>query len=90
MQFHYIKTSQYFPDHLAEILALIKHFYLSISHCEEDGTQNYLVFQPMYRYFKRVIGVGTGNYIYFWKSEGLSYEDITAPTMSDYKLITHN
>ena len=44
----------------------------------------------MYRYFKRVIGVGTGNYIYFWKSEGLSDEDITAPTMSDYKVITHN
>ena len=75
---------------LIEKLPEIKHFYLSISHCEEDGTQNYLVFQPMYRYFKRVIGVGTGNYIYFWKSEGLSYEDITAPTMSDYKLITHN
>ena len=28
----------------------------------------------MYRYFKRVAGVGTGNYIYFWKSKGLSDE----------------
>ena len=44
------------------------------SHFEEDGTQNDLVFQPMYRYFKRVAGVGTGNYIYFWKSKGLSDE----------------
>ena len=35
------------------------------SHFEEDGTQKYLVFQPMYRYFKRVAGVGSGNYIYF-------------------------
>ena len=35
------------------------------SHFEEDGTQNYLVFQPMYRYFKRVSDVGAGNYIYF-------------------------
>ena len=35
------------------------------SHFEEDGRQNYLVFQPMYRYFKMVSGVGTGNYIYF-------------------------
>ena len=35
------------------------------SHFEEDGTQNYLVFQPMHRYFKRVAGVGSGNYIYF-------------------------
>ena len=24
------------------------------SHFEEDGTQNYLVSQPMYRYFKRM------------------------------------
>ena len=39
----------------------------------------------MYRYCKRVVGVGTGNYIYFWKSKGLSGENITAPTISDYK-----
>ena len=36
----------------------------------------------MYRYFKRVVGVGAGNYIYFWKSKGLSDENIT----SDYSL----
>ena len=40
----------------------------------------------MYRYFKRVVGVGTGNYTYFWKSEGLSDEYITDPTTSDYSL----
>ena len=40
----------------------------------------------MYRYFKRVSGVGSGNYIYFWKSKGLSDENITAPTTSDYSL----
>ena len=32
----------------------------------EGGTQNYLVFQPMCRYFKRAVGVGNGNYIYYW------------------------
>ena len=36
--------------------------------------------------FKRVLGVVTGNYIRFWKSKGLSDENITAPTTSDYKL----
>ena len=40
----------------------------------------------MYRYFKRVAGFGTGNYIYFWKSRGFSDENITAPTRSDYSL----
>ena len=38
-------------------------------HFEEDGTHKYLVFQPMYRYFKRIAGVGSGKYIYFWKSK---------------------
>ena len=47
---------------------------------------NYLVFQPMLRYFKRITGVGTGNYIYFWKSKGLSNENITAPTTNYYSL----
>ena len=56
------------------------------SHFEEDGTQNYLVFQSMYRYFKRVTGVDTGNYICFWKSKGLSNENITASAKSDYNL----
>ena len=56
------------------------------SHFEEAGTQNYLVFQPMYRYFKRVAGVGSGNYIYFQKSKGLSDESITAPTTTNYSL----
>ena len=39
------------------------------SHFEEDDTQNYLVFLPVYRYSS---GVGSGNYIYFGKSKGLS------------------
>ena len=41
-------------------------------HFEEDDTQNYQVFQPRYRYFKGVAGIGSGSYIYFWKSKGLS------------------
>ena len=34
------------------------------SHFEEDGRQNYLVFQPIYRYFEMISGVGNGSYIY--------------------------
>ena len=43
---------------------------------DDDGTQNYLVFQPVYKYFERIASVGRGSYIYFWKSEGLSNEKI--------------
>ena len=46
--------------------------------------QNYLVFQPIYRYFKTVTGVGSGNYVNFWKSNGLSDENITPPATTDY------
>ena len=40
----------------------------------------------MHIYLKRVSGVGSGNYIYFWKSKGLSDKNITAFNTSDYKL----
>ena len=53
---------------------------------EEDGTQNYLVFQPMQKYFKRIVSVGSDNYIYFWKSKGLSDERINSNTASNYSI----
>ena len=46
----------------------------------------YLVFQPMCRYFKMVVGVGSGNYIYFLKSKGLSDENITPHVTPDCSL----
>ena len=54
------------------------------SHFEEDGTQNYLVFQSLQRYFKRIAGVGSGNHIYCWKSTRLSEERINSIKTSDY------
>ena len=44
----------------------------------------------MYRFFNRVSGVGSGNYIYSWKSKGLSDEYITAPTTSDPEVFLVN
>ena len=59
-------------------------FALGKNHFEEE----YLVFQSMGRYFKRLSGVGTVNYIYFCKSKWLSNENIAASTTSDYGLIS--
>ena len=59
-------------------------FFRGKSHFEEDGTQNYLVFQPTQRYFKIIAGIGNGNYIYYWKSKGLSDERINSIKTSDY------
>ena len=50
----------------------------------EDGTQNYLVFQPIKRYFKVIAGVGNGSYSNYWKSKGLSDERINSIKTSDY------
>ena len=51
---------------------------------EEDGAQHYLVFQPMYRYFKIIIDLGNGNSIYYWKYKRLSDERISSIKTSDY------
>ena len=43
------------------------------NHFGEDGTQNYLVFQPMNKYLK----VENSDYVLSWTSKGLSNENIT-------------
>ena len=47
-------------------------YFIGKIHFEEYGTQNYLVFQPIYRYFKQIAGVVNGNCTYYWQSKGLS------------------
>ena len=61
-------------------------YFIGKSYFEKDGTQNYLVFQPMYRYFKRIAGVGNGNYIYYWQSKGLSDERINSIKTPNYSI----
>ena len=46
---------------------------------EEDVTQNYLVFQPMYKYFKKI---GNTDNISSWESKGLFNEVIKPPDNS--------
>ena len=52
---------------------------------EEDCGQN-LLFQPMHRYFKKISGVGSGEYIHFWKSKELSDQKISSITASSYSI----
>ena len=42
-----------------------------------------MLFQPLYKSFKRVAGVGSVNYIYFGKSKGLHDERINSVTASN-------
>ena len=46
-------------------------YFIGKSHFEEDGVQNYLVFQPLNKYFKVITNANT-KYISSWQSKGLS------------------
>ena len=58
-------------------------YFIGKSHFEEDGTQNYLVFQPINKYFKVIANT---DYVSSWKSKGLSAKTIKPPTTSDNSL----
>ena len=58
-------------------------YFRSKSHFDEDGTQNYLVFQPINKYFKVIAST---DYVSSWKSKGLSAETIKPPSTSDNSL----
>ena len=58
-------------------------YFRSKNHLEEDGTQNYLLFQPIQIYFKSIVNVGNDKYVYYWKSKGLSDEPINPIKTSD-------
>ena len=54
-------------------------YFIGKSHFDEDGTQNYLVSQPM---SKNVILITNKSSILSWQSKGLSNENIGPPTTS--------
>ena len=58
-------------------------YFIDKSHFKEGGAQNYLVFQPLNKYFKVITNT---DYVSSWKSKGLSAESIKAPTTSDKSL----
>ena len=61
-------------------------YFIGKNYFEEDGTQNYLVFQPMYKYFKAFSITQYLEYVSEWKSKGLSNESIKAISTSDNSL----
>ena len=70
-------------NELKKLKTFDSSYFICKSHFEEDGTQNYLVFQPINKYFKVITNT---DYISSWKSKGLSAESIKPPTTSDNSL----
>ena len=58
-------------------------YFIGKGHFEKDGTQIYLVFEPIIKYFKLIAST---DYISSWKSKGLSAESNKPPTISDNSL----
>ena len=54
-------------------------YFIGKSHFDEDGTQNYLVFQSLNKYFKLITNTSS---ILLWQSKGLSTKNIDPPTTS--------
>ena len=71
---------------LKKLKSIDSSYFRNKNHFEKDSTQNYLVFQPMQECFKRIAGVGSGNYIYFWKSIDLPDGKINSITASNYNI----
>ena len=67
-------------NELKKLKTFDSSYFIGKSHFEENGTQNYLVFQPLNKYFKVIVNT---DYVSSWKSRGLSAETIKPPTTSD-------
>ena len=72
-------------NELKKLKTFDSSYFIGKSYFGEDGTQNYLQFQPIIRYFK-VNTISNTDYVSSWKSKGLSAESIKPPAISDNNL----
>ena len=70
-------------DKLKKLKTFDLSYFIGKSHFGEDGTQNYLVFQPINRHFEVITNT---DYVSLWKSIGLSAERVKPPTTSNNSL----
>ena len=75
--------SESIDNELKKLKTLDLSYFIGQSHFEEDDTQNYLVFQPLNKYFKLIANT---DYVSSWKSKWLSVEGIKPPSTSDNSL----
>ena len=69
-------------NELKQLKTIELSYFIGKSHFEEDGTQHYLVFQPLNKYLKIITNT---KYISLSQSKGLLDETIKPPTRTDYK-----
>ena len=70
------KSKNLFAENkLKKLKTFDSSYFIGKSHFDENGTQNYLVFQPITKYFKVI---ANSDYLSSWKSKGLSAESYLA------------
>ena len=67
-------------DKIVKLQAFDSSYFHGKNKFEDDVNQNYSVFQPMCRCFKKISNT---DHISAWKSKGLSDESIKPPSTSD-------
>ena len=68
---------------MKKLKTLDSSYFIGKSRFEEDGTQNYLIFQTINRYLKMIANT---DYVSSRKPKGLPAENITPPATSDNSL----
>ena len=66
-------------NELKKLKTFDSNYFIDKSYFDEDGTQNYLVFKPLNKYFRLITNTLS---ILSWQSKGLSTETIDPPTTS--------
>ena len=77
------QNNESIANELNKLKTFDSNYFIGKSYFEEDGTQSYLVFQPINKYFKMFTNT---DYVSSWKSKGLSAESIKLPTTSHNSL----
>ena len=81
-----IEIENNFKNKIKKLQAFDSCYFRSKSHFEEGGTQNYLVFQPLFKYFKVNSIINVTDYVLSWQSKGLSSEIFKVISMSNNSL----
>ena len=77
------RTKKSIKNEIKKLKTVDLSCFIGKSHFEEDGTQNYLVFQSLKKYFKVITKT---DYVSSLKSKGLSPETTKPPSTSDNSL----
>ena len=75
-----------YENNIKKLQTFDSSYFRGENYFDQDVTQNYLVFLPIFRYFKINTISNFTNYVLSWQSRGFSAESIKPPTTSDNSL----